>query len=264
MRRMSSPIVKVTLPLFLVAIAWSGPGEAQQPPVRFALKFTAPREGHDGQLEIRASQETVMSAIRSALPKSMDLPDQKLDNQLVFKNVQLKKLKANDLQPDKLEIQNDVVKLAGKPTVCGDLQYDQTVIGMERQRHGVITIDVPVTRNQTATVPFTSDLEIKGRVTLSLVAGKNLSQSRIRVDTQVEHLKITKLAIQGVGALPAIITRELEQRLPRDINKALSADIDPFKDSPAEQRQEFEAYKVKSVSLTTGDEVKVTAVLTAK
>jgi hypothetical protein len=278
-----NPRVPLTV-AFLLALAPSH-AVAQQPPKAgdaVEVAITPPTDGADGSLVVVMPKAKLLEAIAKAIPESADVPEQKLGDKLIYRDLRLSKVKATGLKPASLALDGNVFRFAGTPTVTGELNalYEHVVITTEVRTVGKVAgreikQSVPVSRSDwrpKGAAPFSITADVRGTCAVSFAAGDTLKDLRVRLDTkadfvQIKDVKLTtddvvyKAAKELIGIAGKAFPNE---GVNKPIKDALTCrlDIDPFKDSPAKDRDRLGRYKVKDVAVrTTEGEVRVTAIL---
>jgi hypothetical protein len=271
--------------LLLVA---AGPAPAQPAPdVADAIRVTIkpPRGTTDGKLTVFVPKAKILEEVRKAIPESVALPDQRLGNQLIYRDVQLNKVKAVDLKPSSLSLQGDVFRVEGTPTVTGDLNalYEHVVITTEVRTVAKVfgrevKQSVPVVKSDwrpKGAAPFAIKVEVRGTARVSVTGNGALKDHRLHLETRADHVKIVDVRLHSDDLLYKIV-KELvgvvgkafpNEGLNKPIKDGLTRgfDIDPFQNMAPKDREQFGQLAVKNVAVNSTDsEVKVTADLTGR
>lgn len=239
---------------------------AQKPPPvdKPTVTLTPPQTGADGKLVVVYPKAKLLEVLREAIPAAgVDLPDQKLGNQLIYRDVQLNKLKAVDLKPSSLTLEKDVIAVAGTPAVTGELNAKYEHVVIEPKLPPVIKSDW---RPKGAT-PFEIKVEVRGTCKASFTGGDVVRDCRLRLETRADFVKITDVKVQTDDLLLTIVKESVAvvgKAFPNEgLNKKIkdeltrTVDTDPFAGLDAKDLEPLGRYKVKGVTVNT-DAVQVT------
>jgi hypothetical protein len=263
--------------------ASAAPAPDDQDEARVTL--TPPQGNADGKLVIVFPKGKLLKEVHKSIPESVTLPDQKLGNQLIYRDVQLNDITAADLKPSSLTLDGGVFRVAGTPTVKGNLnaQYEHVVVTTEVRTIGKIwgrevKQSVPVTKSEwrpKGAAPFTIKLEVRGTCKVSFTGKGPLKDQHLRLETQADYVRITNvelktddLVYKAVKELVGVVGKALpNEGLNKPIKDALtqSFDVDPFKSLSQKERDQLGQFEVKKVTTqTTDSEVTVSADLAAR
>src|SRR5205085_1930959 len=136
----------------------------------------------------------LLEQAHKAVPESVEIPDQELGNQLIYRDVQLNKLKAVGLKPDSLTIEDGRFNFTGTPRVSGVLNvlYEHIVVTTEVRTIAKvfgkeIKQAVPVVHRDwrpKPEAPFTVRIEVAGTCTVTVTDGQTLNGARICLQSQ--------------------------------------------------------------------------------
>ena len=271
----------------ILAVCSTSPARAQKAvaadsPDSIRLKLKIPAAGKEGRLELRVPKARLISEIERAIPATTAIPDVKLGDKLIYRDVQLNKLKATGLKPKVLKFEDGVFRVEGTPEVTGDLNslYNHVVIKMETRTVSKvlgreIKMDVPVEHSEwrpKGAAPFSVKADVRGTCKISFTAADRLDTVRLRLNTQADFVRITDVRLQSDEPLYNVLKELVAvvgRAFPNDgINKPIKdamtrqIDIDVFQGLAAADRQQLEGLRAKDIVVTTTkDEVKVTATL---
>jgi hypothetical protein len=249
---------------------------------KIRVSLVQPLGMNEGKLEIRVPKQRLFDEVTKGIPESVDLPDERLGNQLIYRDVELNKVKATGLKPSSLSFKEGKLYVEGAPSVKGELNclYEHVVIKSEVRTIGVILgreikQAVPVVHRDwrpKGPAPLTIKVEIRGTCEPSFPDAESLDKQRIQIKTQADFVKITSVDITTDDGLVRLITGVVaavgkafpNEGFNKPIKDALTRqiDIDPWKDLPDDQKMSLQGLKVKDAKLTsTETEVIVSAVL---
>lgn len=270
----------------VVLLALASPPAAAQPAPKAAdaidVIITPPAGGAEGSLVVVMPKAKLLEAVGKAIPESADIPDQKLGNKLIYRDLTLGKVKATGLTPASLTLDGNVFRISGTPTVTGELNalYEHVVVTTTIKTIGKIgnreiKQAVPVVTSDwrsKGAAPFSITADVSGTCAVSFVTGDTLKDLRLRLDTkadnvQIKDIKLTtddvvyKAAKELIGVAGKVFPNEGVNKPIKD-GLTRRFDIDPFAHLPAKDRDRLGQFKAKDVAVrTTDSEVKVTAVL---
>jgi hypothetical protein len=286
---MSNPIIstllqgRLTLVVLLCYGAMAAAADPASKPARSVLtiRLNVPKGSTDGELVVIAPKQALLAELEKAIPETVAIPNQKLGNQAIYRDVKLTDLKVGQIKP-RLSIDHEAIQVVGTPRLTGKLDalYEHVVVTTEVKTIAKVLgrevkQSVPVVHSDwrpKGAMPFTIDAQVSGTCVASFPTAKSLDDQRIRLDTRATQVKITDIHIetndplvQAVVQLLAVVGRAFpNEGLNAPIRDALTRriEIDPFNGFNKDQRKQFKAYRVKSVTIkTTPDEVRVVAVL---
>lgn len=280
-RLLRTPATALMVALTLAALAAARPARADGEQV--SVSVTPPRDGRAGKLVLIVPKAEVLAAVRKAIPDSAGIPEQKLGDKAIYRDVRLSNLKAVGLTPTSLSFDNGVFHVAGNPAVKGELNaiYLHVVVNMVEKEVEILGQKAKVKVPQQTSgwrprppTPFEVKAEVRGTCKVSFPGGGVLAEQRLHLETQAEYVRITEVKVTTddvflkivEGVLGAVGGAFPNEGLNKPIKDALtrSVDLDPFQSLSKQDRDGLKKYKVRNVAVDTTDaQVKITADLDA-
>jgi hypothetical protein len=244
-----------------------GASKSNDPAIDVSIEL--PTDAHPGSIRVSAPKGVVLDRLRGCLPKSAPLPDQNLGNVAIYRDVALKKLTLSILKKTKLGFEGQSLSVAAVPRIAGeiDLKYEHVTITTEVRTVATIfgreiKSSVPVVHREwraRAPIPFSLDVDVTGRVTPSIDAGKSLNDLRLQLAVATDRVRIARLDLQAddpLLALAAQIVGTVGKAIANEgFNKAIkdqfarTFSIDPFRQMTNNQRDGLAKSKASEVSL---------------
>jgi hypothetical protein len=248
-----------------------------------AIEIKPPTIGADGKLVLKMPKDRMLKELDRAIPASAPIEAQKLGDLLIYRDVKLDEIKASELKPSSLTLEDDVFRISGSPVVSGKITglYEHVVVTTEVKTIAKIfgreiKQAVPVVKSDWRhkdLAAFSIKVDLNGNARVAFSKGTALADQRIRIATSADRVRIAdidlktdelivKVAREVIGTIGKAFPNEAFNKPIKD-SLARTIEIDPFRDMPAKELQKLKRYDVKDVQVkTANDEVTATAVLT--
>lgn len=267
---------RLSLIAIVVAVGSVAPSRtAPLPDARDEIRvtITPPQGGPNGRIVITLRKAKLLEEVRKAIPDSVALPDQKLGDKLIYRDVQLNHLTAVDLKPSSLTFDAGTFGFAGTPVVKGDLNalYEHVVITTEVKtvaKVGGIEVkqSVPVKKSDwrpKGAAPFTIKLDVQGTCKVSFKGDGLLKDQQLHLDTRADYVRISGVELKSDDPLYKIVKEVIgvvgkafpNEGLNKPIKEGLtrSFDIDLFKNLSQKDRAQLGPFGAKNATISSTD-----------